>query len=222
MGGTVKTRDSLRASSVFIKMSVVVDLQGFSEPRNSFVVKKLAILCDGMVKPLTFTFAPPFPWHDLPPAYKRWNAWVACHYTGCKWNSGTIPCDRIEDILNSNLKDIEVIYVKGREKAIWLRTHVKPYHHVIESLENDCDDDDAIPSLRKLSNTCLHYKKYFKCAADNVRALSQRVTLKPREDRSLDSLHTPPHQGEWLHSHTSHTVLHRHHFGRRRPPRPFG
>jgi len=31
MEGTIKTRDSLRASSVCIKMSAVVDLQGFSE-----------------------------------------------------------------------------------------------------------------------------------------------------------------------------------------------
>jgi len=168
-------------------MSAVVDLQGFSEPRNSFVVKELAILCAGMVKPLTFTFAPPFPWHDLPPEYKRRNAWVERHYTGLKWNSGTIPYNRIEDILNSNLKDIEVIYVKGREKASWLRTHLKPYHHVIENLENDYDDDDdTIPSLRKLTNTCLHHKKKFMCAADNVRALSQWVTLKPKEEPSTD------------------------------------
>jgi len=168
-------------------MSAVVDLQGFSEPRNSFVVKELAILCAGMVKPLAFTFAPPFPWHDLPPEYKRRNAWVERHYTGLKWNSGTIPYDRIEDILNSTLKDIEVIYVKGREKASWLRTHLKPHHHVIENLGNDYDDDDdTIPSLRKLTNTCLHHKKKFMCAADNVRALSQWVTLKPREEPSTD------------------------------------
>jgi len=88
-----------------------------------------------MVKPLTFTFAPPFPWHDLPPECRRRNAWVERHYTGLKWNSGTIPYDRIEDILNTNLKDKEVIYVKGREKSSSFRTHLKPYHHVIDNLK---------------------------------------------------------------------------------------
>jgi len=86
------------------------------------------------------------------------------------------------------LKDIEVIYVKRREKVNWLRTHLKPYHHVIENLENDYDndDDDAIPSLRKLTNPCLHHKKNFMCAADNVIALSQWVALKPAEEPSAD------------------------------------
>jgi len=88
-----------------------------------------------MVKPLTFTFAPPFPRHDLPPEHKRQNARVERHYTVLKWNSGTIPYDRIEEILYSHLKDIEVIYVKGRGKVNWLRTHLKPYPHVIENLE---------------------------------------------------------------------------------------
>ena len=82
-----------------------------------------------------------------------------------------------------------MIYVKGREKVNWLRTHLKPYHHVIENLENDDDDDDdddAIPSLRKLTNPCLHHKKKFMCAADNVIALSQWVALKPAEEPSAD------------------------------------
>jgi len=184
MERTIKTRDSLRTSLVFIRVSAVVDLQGFSKPSKSFVVKELAILCDGMVKPLTFTFAPPFPWYDLPPEYKWRNAWVERHYTGHKWNSGTIPFDRIEEILYSHLKDIEVIYVKGREKVNWLRTHLKPYHHVIKNLENDYDDD-AIPSLRKLTTPCFHHKK-FMCVADNVIALSQWVALKPAEEPSAD------------------------------------
>ena len=79
-----------------------------------------------------------------------------------------------------------MIYVKRREKANWLRTHLKPYHHVIENLENDYDDDDAITSLRKLTNPCLYHKKQFMCAADNVIALSQWVSLKPPEEPSAD------------------------------------
>jgi len=162
-----------------------VDLQGFSEPKKSFV-KELAILCDGIVKLLTFTFAPPFPWHDLPLEYRRRNAWVERYYTGLKWNSGTIPYDRIEEILYSHLRDVKVIYVIGREKVNWLRTYLKPYHHMIENLENDYDDDDAIPSLRTLTNTCRYYKKFL-CDADNMRALSQLVALKPPpEEPSAD------------------------------------
>ena len=44
-----------------------------------------------------------------------------------------------------------------------------------------------IPSLRKLTNTCPHHhQKKFVCAADNVTALSQYVTLKPTEAPSAD------------------------------------
>jgi len=169
-------------------MSAIVDLQGFSGPQGQFVLKEVAILAHGMTLPVVYQFAPPYPWHDLPQECQRRNAWVERNYLGLKWNSGTTPYNRIEEILHSHLGLIEKIYVKGREKVAWLRTLLQSSHHVIENLENDYDDDDDddIPSLRKLTSTCPHHKKQYMCAADNVMALSQFIILRPAVEPSAD------------------------------------
>jgi len=56
---------------------------------------------------------------------------------------------------------------------------------VIENLEFD-NDDNVIPSLRKLASTCPHHKKQYMCAADNVMAPSQFIILKPAVEPSAD------------------------------------
>jgi len=168
-------------------MSAIVDLQGFSGPKGQFVLKEVSILAHGMSLPAVYQFAPPYPWHDLSSDLQRRNAWVERNYLRLKWNSGTIPYNRIHEILHSHLGLIEMIYVKGREKVEWLRTLLQSTHHMIENLENDYDDDDdVIPSLRKLTNTCPHHKKQYMCAADNVMALSQFIILKPAVEPSAD------------------------------------
>ena len=116
-------------------MSAIVDLQGFSGPKGQFVLKEVAILAHGMTLPVVYQFAPPYPWNDLSPDLQRRNAWLERNYLRLKWNSGTTPYDRIEEILNSHVGLIEKIYVKGREKVEWLRTLVKSTHHMIENLK---------------------------------------------------------------------------------------
>lgn len=169
-------------------MSTVVDLQGFSKSRHGFVVKEVAILTDGMVKPATYRFAPPFPWHDLAPEYKRKNAWLERNYIGLKWNSGSIPYNRVQDILLTHLKDVEVIYVKGHEKVMWLHELLGTFHHVIKDLE-----EEGCPSLQQLKTFCAHHRKKFACAEENVNVLAQWVAAQqvepPSADRSIRLFH---------------------------------
>jgi len=149
-------------------MSAIVDLQGFSGPKGQFVLKKVAILAHGMSLPVVYQFAPPYPWHDLSSDLQRRNAWVDRNYLGLKWTSGTITYNPIVEILHSHLGLIE-INVKGREKVEWLRTLLQSTHYMIENLENDYDnDDDVIPSLRKLTNTCPHHKKQYRVSTENT------------------------------------------------------
>ena len=145
-------------------MSAIVDRQGFSGPKGQFVLKEVAILAHGMSLPVVYQFAPPYPWQDLSSDLQRRNAWVERNYLGLKWNSGTTPYDRIEEILHLHLGLIEKIYVKGREKVEWLRTLLQSSHHLIENFENDYDDDDDddISSLRTLTNPCPHHKKQYR------------------------------------------------------------
>lgn len=169
-------------------MSAIVDLQGFKKPTNKFVLKEVAILKDGMTQPLVYQFFPPFPWHDLPPEYKRENAWLERHYIGLKWNSGTLPYNDVEETLHSHLKDVDVIYVKGSRKAQWLRSLVGVYRYVIEDLEEeDC------PSIQQLTKTCFYHPKKFVCAAENAIAIAQWVASKsvekPSTDRSIRLFH---------------------------------
>jgi len=111
-------------------MSAIVDLQSFSGLKGQFVLKEVAILTHGMTRPVVYQFAPPHPWIDLPQECQRRNAWVERNYLGLKWNSGTTPYYRIEDILHSRLELMEKIFVKGREKVEWQRTLLQSTIHL--------------------------------------------------------------------------------------------
>ena len=102
-------------------MEYVVDIQGFKQPPNEFVVKELAIApLYSNVKPGVYLFKPPIEWCRLPVKYKSQNCWLERNYHGLFWSSGEPPYEELENVLRSSPHDASVVYVKGLEKKQWL------------------------------------------------------------------------------------------------------
>ena len=73
-------------------MDSAVDMQGFKNHGNDFVLKELGFvsLNDNDV-PAVLHFKPSFPWRRLTDKYKCENLWLELCYHGLPWNScGTI------------------------------------------------------------------------------------------------------------------------------------
>ena len=148
-------------------MKYVLDVQGFKQPVNEFVVKELAIVpLSGNVKPVVFTFKPPTPWCRLSAKYKSQNCWLERNYHGLSWSSGELPYEELENVLCSSLHDASIVYVKGLEKKQWLEQY---------NLNAYDMSDMRCPSLQRLKfdvleQLCLHHKFAYKanCAHRNV------------------------------------------------------
>ena len=63
--------------SVQIKMEFIVDIQGFKNSSNEFIVKELAIIALGFDSvPSVYLFKPPFEWSYLSSERKSENFWL--------------------------------------------------------------------------------------------------------------------------------------------------
>ena len=103
-------------------MKYIVDMQGFKQPGNDFVLKELAIVpLEGEdAQPLTFLFEEPFPWKRLTDKYKGENTWLKQFYHGISWNSGDRPSTSIGGILREYLHGATQVLVMGSIKKKWL------------------------------------------------------------------------------------------------------
>lgn len=100
----------------------VVDVQGFRRSSNIFIAKELAIIpVQDNATPMVYNFQPPCPWSKLLAEEREVNTWLERNFHGIPWTSGTIPYTDLIRIMRSNLNNAWKIYVKGLEKANWLR-----------------------------------------------------------------------------------------------------
>lgn len=154
-------------------MDLILDVQGFKTTGNQFVFKEFVVLrlIDDAV--LTYFFRSPFPWSQLDPRYKCENMWVSRHYHGIPWESGDVPYDLLQDVLQNIITPSHIVYVKGKEKQQWL---IQEFPGVnFTNLE-----DLGCPSLQTLKEEvaipiCSYHtiSTFFppNCATQNVRLL---------------------------------------------------
>ncbi len=95
---------------------VVVDLQGFCTPE--FYAKELAIY-DGK-NMQSYMFKPAIPFHELKQDYKRQVKYLCGNHHGIYYNNGELDYQEIYSIVYENLRDVDVIYVKGHSKHEFL------------------------------------------------------------------------------------------------------
>lgn len=142
---------------------VIVDMQGFKDFKNQFILKEFAILSNGCTQ--TFLVKPPYSFTNLSKEEKKRVRWLE-NNRGIYWSEGFIDYREFKRIIGLYLNNKKIL-VKGLEKIKWIK-NLNENCGIVELGENGC------PSFLKLSeiydNTgnfnCVYHKK--KCALKNV------------------------------------------------------
>ena len=134
-------------------------MQGFRVGKNNYIVKELASY-DGH-KISHFMFRPPFPLKDLEPNLRKEAVWLMNNYHCIQWKGGFVPYFRCASIIRDLCSKVKYVYVKGLEKANFIRKCVPDSVTIVEM--------DEQLSLRPMEPRCYyHLKSPCVCALSNV------------------------------------------------------
>ena len=103
---------------------LVLDIQCFRDNANNYVVKELACFRLFDYRETHLMFLPPFPFDLLYDKVKRNNLWIGKNLLHLSWDSGHEPYCYLDDVLEYVTKNVQCIYVKGSEKAYFVRTRL--------------------------------------------------------------------------------------------------
>lgn len=136
---------------------IIVDMQGFNDEKNKFIPKELAAYDGDKIS--HYVFKKPFALNLLPPDQYKQARWLMCNHHCIDWNSGFTPLHYFDSILKKLTKDYLFVYVKGNEKAEYIRKYSS--RPIIE-----LDDE---PRIKPLTPKCMfHSKSPSVCALSNV------------------------------------------------------
>lgn len=146
---------------------MILDFQGFKNEKNTFIIKELAAF-DGH-RIFHNVFKAPFSSELLPPELEKQARWVSNHHHGLKWENGITPYYLVKKILQDITSDTDVIYIKGREKADFIKQFITK--QVIELPEH--------PRLQKNIPKCFYHSlNNCYCALHNVFYLYENFIMQ--------------------------------------------
>lgn len=142
---------------------IILDVQGFQiEDGKTFVVKELAAY-DG--KKLNHcVFKPPFQYSFLSLPERRNVIWVEENYHGIRWQSGYTDLEHLSKIINEICTNYDIVYVKGKEKAILINSYLKD-KSVVEIPQ---DEEPSLSRFPGKPKCFAHFRTYSHCALSNV------------------------------------------------------
>lgn len=145
--------------------ALFVDLQGFKNDNNGFIVKELALATNEYTQ--IFLIKPPFPYRCLTSSEKKCVKWIE-NNLGYRWADGHIDFIQFKRIIVPYLEN-KLVFVKGLEKSKWIKDLCD-----ICTVKNI--EDIGCPSLMQLFKTynsqfidfsCVTHKTNY-CALRNV------------------------------------------------------
>lgn len=144
--------------------SIIVDVQGFKNQNNEFIIKELVIGTSEHTQ--IFLIKPPYPFSALT-LEERKRVWWIERNRGYRWSEGHIDYKEFKRLIKPYFKKRKII-VKGEEKVKWVRELCE--HENVLDISNK-----GLPNLETLSNlyckdmfsyNCFNHLKY--CALKNV------------------------------------------------------
>lgn len=111
-------------------MKGVVDFQAFSDNDNRFIVKEFALV--GANFSTQIVFDAPYELSNLNSKMQRSARWLSRCYHKIKWGECGVPYN--EDLIRIMCQPFDIIYVKGLEKARFLRQ----FHHDVREINKHC------------------------------------------------------------------------------------
>lgn len=146
---------------------LIVDVQGFQISDTTFSPKELAVY-DGKASS-HYVFRAPFHFYTLPSHLQQQANWLMNNHHCINWNEGFTPVFLFPKILQRIFRDADLVYVKGREKAKFIRSYTNK--HVIEIEEQ--------PALSPSRPSCMHHSKSPSyCALSNVYSLYKLYVME--------------------------------------------
>ena len=147
-------------------MPVIMDVQGFKTNNNKLIVKEFGAY-DGY-HTCHVVFKPPFPFDCLPVEYRKQANWLMAHDHAIEWNAGFTQHFMFPQIIKHVARDATEVYVKGKEKADFIRKHID--NPVIELPET--------PALTKRPGSCFyHMNEICICALTYVYYLYENFVM---------------------------------------------
>lgn len=118
-------------------MELIVDLQGFKNSNNEFIVKELSIVStDERVKELRL-FSPPYGFSEIPGNVQKQVMWLEKRFHGLRWVSGTTPYCELKALIQGTLRG--TVYVKGSEKEQYMSSLLTEFDVAVIDLDDlDC------------------------------------------------------------------------------------
>lgn len=148
-------------------MFVIVDVQGFKISEKTLSPKELAAYDGNTLS--HYIFRAPFPFETLPQHFQKQANWLVNNHHCINWDEGFTPVFLFPKIVERLLRDADVVYVKGNEKAKFLRNYTSK--HIIEIEEQ--------PALSAAKPSCMyHLKSVCHCALSNVYHLYEHYVMQ--------------------------------------------
>lgn len=152
---------------------IVLDMQGYIINKR-FTAKELAIYDGKHLK--SFLFKSPIKYSSLYSADRKTAAYLYNNVHGIPFDSGDVEYEQIEDILQQNLKDIDLVFVKGQAKLEFLKQYLADFIRIF-NLEND--NTGQVPKLGPSEDNCdNHTFKSCNCSSRNVEVLFEYIYNK--------------------------------------------
>lgn len=159
----------------------VIDFQGFYI-QNTFHPKEITIQIG--LKTNHYLIKPPYPFHTLS-VEDRKTVVFAEKYHGLKYTSGYTDYDQINGIIKDNLLDINIIYVRGNQKADYLLMKAWDLNltaTIVDIVKFDGDYSSCSRFMApppKIEATekpyCLNHSIPAVCTLNNCQAISQWI-----------------------------------------------
>lgn len=141
---------------------IFVDVQGFKDDFNRFIIKEFAISSEEYTKVLLVR--PPFSYTYLTKEEKKRVQWIQKH-RGITWNEGSINYKLFKRIVTSFLENKKII-VKGLEKMKWIK-ELCDTCYLINIEDKSCPNFKSLhKTYRDTAYNCIDHKK--ECALKNV------------------------------------------------------
>lgn len=130
------------------ELRIILDIQCFKDNNNCFIIKEIsAVNLDTGSLIFHHVVCPPFDRRLLTADKLRESYWVMRHYHGLEWDFGDIPYHVLLQKLKIAFNSDTTIFVKGQEKAHYLKS-VLPHQCIIVNLESlDCLSLEVLNSL---------------------------------------------------------------------------
>lgn len=152
-------------------MDYVIDIQGFYDGSNKFIVKEVSVVALEKDYIGHWVATPPCAFEELPGSVRDRNNYLSKKHHGLEWFDGDIPAEQIYAKLRSVTRTARAIYTRGHEKAMLLQAVTS---RVITNLEDDAECP-AFKDLRPESTRCLYHaadaRRDFTCSLNRATRL---------------------------------------------------